>query len=245
MTLPALPNAQALSTPEEVDAAASQIEEWADQTDDIGQVRELQDKWAALTEYIRRKSRQGVARAEAAERHIENRLGCLIKAKRDAGELAPAHRPSISVTAVTLTDLGISRRQAADFVAMAEHPDIVEQVIARSDDESPPSRRKVIDAIRSHKISQMAEEARQGLIGAGVKLGADPGYDRFRTEIVAGLHGRLRDLDSYGDRFDYQKIADAVVRDRLGPDVWITDIESAINWLDALRTTIINTKENQ
>lgn len=240
MTLPALPSPQTLATPEQVDAAASQIEEWADQSDDINEVRELQDKWAAITEYIRRKSRKGVARAEAAERHLEVRHGQLDEPKQ--GQRTDLQPPSHGKEVAALND-----RTRTEFRLMAQHADIVDAVIAESTDAQPPSRRRVIGAIRNHKTQQLAAEGRQGLVDAGVKLSDNPtahAAARRNAEMIAGLMGRLSDVHAYADRFDTDTVAASVAVDRLADSI-VDDIESAANWLNDLRTSITNHRKAQ
>jgi hypothetical protein len=50
---------------------------------------------------------------------------------------------------------GLTRSERWQFRKMAEHPDVVERVIAAATDASPPSRRKILAAIA-------AEEGRDG-----------------------------------------------------------------------------------
>jgi hypothetical protein len=50
-----------------------------------------------------------------------------------------------------LREIGFTRQQVYEFTLMAEYPDIVEAVIAASDDASPPSHRKVMAAIHEHR----------------------------------------------------------------------------------------------
>ena len=60
----------------------------------------------------------------------------------------------------TLAEIGISRRQAAEFVLMAENPVIVDEVIARSTNADPPTRRKVLRAIADAKRARAGIPAR-------------------------------------------------------------------------------------
>jgi hypothetical protein len=230
MTLPTLPSPQSI-TPAQIDDYATQVEVFAEATDNVHEVRDLRNKWGAIAEYVRRASRQGVARAEATERKLEARIGVLTP--------APIPGSHASVNA----GLGLHRNQAAEFRLMADHPDIVDAVIAESDDASPPSRRKVIGRIRDHKMREMNQEGRQALDDAGVVIADDPivkAQARFRTEVVAGLLGRLSDLQSYADRYDVAVVAEHVAADRVAASI-VTDIHEAINWLETLHTTI--TKE--
>lgn len=151
--LPSIPSAAALTTPQQIHEMATQLVQWAEQTDDVAAVKDASAKWAAITEYVRRTSREGVAEAEAALRRLEARAGALIIAQRQAGEMAShGQRHDETSSRLHLTDIGIRRDEAAAFVKMAEHPDVVEEVIARSTDADPPSRRKVIREIDRRKL---------------------------------------------------------------------------------------------
>jgi hypothetical protein len=248
MTLPALPTPNSI-TPAQVDGLAATVEEFAAGCDDIHEVREARNKWAAITEYIRRTSRDGVARAETAERRLEQRIGVLLGAMRASGELSTPGRPSATFEGSRVSDIGMVPFDASEFVAMAEHADIVDAVIASSTDASPPTRNKVRTAIRDHKTAQMNREGRTALEAAGVVITDDPiekHRARQRTEIVAGLLGRLADMQSYADRFAADVIAIAVAGDRIADSI-VSDIESASDWLGHIRIAIINhtTKEQQ
>ena len=138
MTLPVLPAAATL-TPATIAQHGSEIVAWAEGSDDIDAVRDYVARWAAVTEYVRRTSREGVAEAESVLRRLETQVGKL---------LGPAKlgRPTLEESSVAPEDIG--RHDRSEFRLMAEHPEIVDAVIAASTDSSPPSRRKVIAAIR-------------------------------------------------------------------------------------------------
>lgn len=139
-TLPALPSANGL-TPNQLAEAGATLLEWAEDVTDPEAIRDAANRWAAITEYVRRTSREGVAEAEAVQRRLELRVGVLLGPARNGGD-----RRSDQFTHEG-TDIAANAR--SEFRLMAEHPDIVETVIAESSDASPPSRRKVIAAIRN------------------------------------------------------------------------------------------------
>lgn len=213
--LPALPSAQSM-TPAALHEYGARLVEWCEQVDDIHEIRNAAAKWSALTEYVKRTSREGVADAEAALRRIEERVGLLIREKRAAGELASVHdNQHMVITAVTtsLADLGIPGRQAAEFVLMAEHSDIVEAVIAASTDAEPPSRRKVIGAIRQTLADQEAEQghAEDQAWAANLRAisGIDAADDKRRAEAryaIRGFAAAAAKLTSIG----YDNIVDAL-----------------------------------
>jgi N6-adenosine-specific RNA methylase IME4 len=145
MSLPVLPSAQQM-TPALVRDYSAQVVAWAEQSDDIAQVRDMSNKWAAITEYVRRTSRDGIVEAEAALRRLEVRVGVL------EGQ-AQLGRPRGNVPR---EEHLLSRKERSYFRSMAEHSDVVEEVIAQSTDDDPPSRRKVLKAIKRAKAQAIA-----------------------------------------------------------------------------------------
>ncbi|MGE3835974.1 MAG: hypothetical protein AB7H43_14500 [Acidimicrobiia bacterium] len=105
--------------------------------------------------YVEGHSREGVARIEAARRRLELRIGQI------ADPPAPGSRTDLEEDEPNLAGAParLSRPDLTDRRALAEHPDVVEDVIAGSTDESPPSRRKTMDAIRRRKEKPPTEPA--------------------------------------------------------------------------------------
>lgn len=197
MNLPALPSAQNV-TPAELTAYGEQIVAWAEQSDDVAEVRESASKWAAITEYVRRTSKEGIADAEAVLRRLEVRVGQL---------LGPASQtwPGNGSDATEALPSADARHDLRD---MAEHAEIVEQVIAESTDDSPPSRRKVIAAIRDHKQrhveSAMDAELAEAIAERGLSVVTDPvrlAEQRRRNEVLSQLGGSLFEVLAYRDRY--------------------------------------------
>jgi hypothetical protein len=117
------------------------IERWAAECDSVPQLRDAGHKLAAIDEYLSRTTTEGRARVAAAMRRLEVRVGVLLgpaEVGRPVRENVDRDRHS-----------DVSRDQRADFRRMAEHPDIVDEVIAKSTDEEPASRRKVTEAIKN------------------------------------------------------------------------------------------------
>jgi hypothetical protein len=144
MSLPVLPSAQQM-TPALVRDYSAQVVAWAEESDDVAQVRDMSNKWAAITEYVRRTSREGIAEAEAALRRLEVRVGVLLGPAQHGGDRKSdqVHRD----------ELDLRSQNRSHFRAMAEHPEVVEQVIAQSTDADPPSRTKVLNAIKAKKLA--------------------------------------------------------------------------------------------
>lgn len=214
MTLPVLPSEQSI-TPAELAQYGEQIVAWAEQTDDVAEVRESASKWAAITEYVRRTSKEGIADAEAVLRRLEVRVGQLL------GPPQPGKRTDLSVTTDGSDE--VNRQTRTDLRDMAEHADIVEQVIAESNDESPPSRRKVIAAIRDHKQrhveSAMDAELAEAIEERGLTVVTDPirlADQRWRNEILSQLGGSLYEILAYRDHYGIEAAA-SVADDPLWP----------------------------
>lgn len=121
-----------------VEDQCSQIEAYAETCGSVPELRDLSNRLAAIDEYLNRTSTEGRARVAAAMRRLEARIGELDD-KRKPG-------PSSSVATDELT-----RHERYEFRQMAEHPEVVEEVIAESTDEVPASRRKVMERIREAK----------------------------------------------------------------------------------------------
>jgi SAM-dependent methyltransferase len=127
----------------EVGAQCDVIEEWADECDDISALRDATNKLAAIDEYLTRTSIDGRARVAATMRRLEVRIGDVLGPPQRGrpSEPNPHH------------DEDFHDQQLSDFRKMAEHPDEVEDVIAKSNDDDPPSRRKVMRAINKPKLN--------------------------------------------------------------------------------------------
>lgn len=152
MTALSLPSSPALMSVEDVDRYAVEVEAFAQATESLAEAQGIQARWAAVTTWIRKTSRDGVKRAEEAQRRIEQRIGELIQAEREAGRLATHGGDQGEMQGCTsLSDVGLDRRDAADFAAMANHADVLDRVIAESTDDAPPTRNRVRSAIRAEK----------------------------------------------------------------------------------------------
>lgn len=119
------------------------IEAWSETCDDVGELLDTRNKCAAMREYLRLTSIEGRARITATERRLEVRVGVL---------LGPARQPSETGRGRTVDrDHEMDSATVAHFRRMAADPETVEAVIAASTDAKPPSRRKVMDAIKAKR----------------------------------------------------------------------------------------------
>lgn len=171
------------------------VEAWAGRCESIAELRDASNKLAAIDEYLARTSSEGRARVAAAQRRLEVRVGELL------GPTTPGARtdrePSIAIEGSSLTK---DERHA--FRAMAEHPDVVEDVIADSTDEQPASRRKVTRAIAEHKpaparrppLAPQLDTAGWNLRRAADRLTHLAGDDRYAhqsEQVAAQLRSHL------------------------------------------------------
>lgn len=146
MNLPVLPSSSQLTTPAQIIEIATALVAWAEQSDDVAAVKDAAAKWAAMTEYVRRTSREGVAEAEAALILLETRVGQLIGAAVVGAHSSASEGESLTPNA------------RSQFRQMAAHRDVVERVIAESTDSNPPSRAKVLREIKAQTLGEQLKE---------------------------------------------------------------------------------------
>lgn len=190
--LPAIPEPATTPVPALLDACEAVVA-WADSCDDIGLVREVHDRMAAIAEYL---ARQDHARAaQTAMRRIEVRIGELLGPGAGPGR-PPGNSPHAA-------NSGLPNNRASEFRKMAAHPEVVEEVIADSTEQAPPSRSKVLDAIK--QLEQVAKEAKAERDADkawedGLKKSENPAEDRRRQLIqmqLIGLIDEINDLTKY------------------------------------------------
>src|SRR5690606_32046103 len=126
----------------QVEDTCATVESWAEQCDDIPAIRDTANKLAAIDEYLARTSSDGRARVAATQRRLEARIGDLLGPPENHGPATPDHGK------------GLNDRQRSEFRQMAANPDVVDDVIDESTDDDPPSRRKVMKAIKQQTKPQ-------------------------------------------------------------------------------------------
>lgn len=194
MSLPAL--AQEPGSLAAVDGQCAAIEAWAEQCESVPEIRDAGHKLAAIDQYLARTSTEGRARVAEAQRRLEVRIGVLI---------GPAGSANQHTAEPLSTDngTGLSRRQRHDFRKMAEHPDVVDQVVAESTDEAPASRRKVLDAIKAKTADLVAEEQAKREERAESKKVWDELRDQFEVpdhwdpDLDREMNAQLGSLDRH------------------------------------------------
>lgn len=127
------------------------VEVWAESCTSVEELREADHRLAAIAEYVKRTSTEGRAKVEAARRRLEVRIGQLLgpaptPQQSGAKKGSSANEPS-----------PLTKDERSQFRKMADHPELVDAVIDDSNDESPASRRRVLDEINRAKHGPAAE----------------------------------------------------------------------------------------
>ena len=151
------------------------IERWADTCDSIPELRDANNKLAAIDEYLNRTSTEGRARVAEAQRHLEVRIGTLLGPADLGGD-----RKSDQFTR-EVTDLSANER--SQFRAMADNADVVDAVVAESTDEAPASRRKVMKAIKQRVRKQPVPLTEEELEAERLEAELEQRVQRLRTAI--------------------------------------------------------------
>ncbi len=135
----------------QVDQQCEMVERWAAQETSIPAIRDASNRLAAIDEYLSRTSTEGRARVAASQRRLEVRIGHLLGEARETqgtrNDLSPANEKC---------DDGLSPNLRKDFRFMANHDDVVEEVIAESTDRRPASRARVKNEIRERHTDRTA-----------------------------------------------------------------------------------------
>lgn len=242
-----------------VEDQCARIEAWAETCANVAELRDAMNKCSAISEYLRLTAAEGTARVETAKRRLEVRVGVL---------LGPAQLGGDRSEQVDRGQPDINKATVSHFRAMAADPDTVEEVIAASSDTEPPSRRKVMDAIKSKrkateddvlkKLSRAAVEARVAkateMAGAGYtsrqiaeSIGIDAdGFTAFKkrhgvTVPADAIVGKTHRHDS--DRMVSESVATlegvAMTLDLVGhPADAGLDAELIEGWVTSLRSSL-------
>lgn len=140
--------------------------------EDVEAMENTRARLSAVREYLEQTSSAGVARIQATRRRLEVRIG----------EIANAVGPQCG----RHPQLGsIQKQRLSEMKRMADHSDVVERVIAGSDDDSPPSQRKVLREISKESHPSAPQEMRTA---SGRRF---PEEQRLRIETI-------RDKASHG-----------------------------------------------
>lgn len=160
---------------ERVDLFCSQIDAWSQTCDDVAELADAKNKVSALDHYLALNATDGRAQLAATMRRLEVRIGELLgpaPTPQETGALkgSIANEPS-----------PLSKDERHQFRQMAEHPEVVDDVIETSTDDEPASRRKVLDEIKRRTQPEPDTTPDRPL---------DPRQERAasRRETVAAMH---------------------------------------------------------
>lgn len=180
------------------------IEVWAERTESVAEVKDAAHKLDAIGRYIAATSKDGCAVVAATQRRLEARIGVLLGA-------AKAGRPETSL-ANDIED-GLTRNERSQFRKMADHPDIVEAVIDDSDDETPASRRRVLDEINKARALKAQAEQDADEFKAMQPDGFDPALNKELIRQRGELTRLCQHLVDLGDPAEFLDRHDGHLRD--------------------------------
>lgn len=188
----------------EVHDQCATVETWAAACESVAELRDASNRLAAINEYLERTSTEGRARVAAAMRRLEVRIGQLL------GPPSPG-RPSTETSVMT----DVSRHQRQEFREMAEHPEVVEAVIADSTDEQPASRRRVTqriaEATKAHPIATPSFKSREA-VDARVSKAREMAAEGYTSRQIAKEIGiSAESIAEFRKRHGIEVPADAVI----------------------------------
>ena len=230
----------------EVDAQCSAVEAWAAACESIPALCDASNKLAAIDEYLARTSTVGRARVAAAMRRLEVRIGELLGPAR-TGDNQHTNEPSFA------NDGSLTRNQRREFRQMAEHPEVVEEVIAQSSDQRPPSRRSVMQRLAAHAdanpVDPPSPKSRAGVDARVTKARqmAEEGYTS--RQIAAAIGIGVESMPEFRGRHGIEVPADkAVGRPRRHDSTRIlnetvTTLEAVVMGLDLIEVTDLDQHE--
>ena len=162
---------------------------------DVTALKDVAARLGAIDQYIASTSTQGRAQVQATIRRIEVRVGEVL------GDATPNGKGSGSFAN---DPSSLTKDERHQFRQMAANPDVVDDVIADSTDEAPPSRSKILDAIAAKKAAAKAAEQaadaedREWLQSLGPVT--DAAGDRRRQQIhmaIIAVDDATKQLDRY------------------------------------------------
>lgn len=152
-----------------ITAQCRSIEVWAEHCDSIPDITDARNKLAAIEQYVAATSKDGRAQIAAAQRRLEIRIGILLGPAK-AGNPTGANQHGGTSSAIE--DPPLTKDERSQFRKMADHPEIVDAVVDESDDETPASRRRVLDEINRTRQAPPADPTPDEVHARSVALAA-------------------------------------------------------------------------
>lgn len=234
MTLPAIPTPSTAAIPDLLNAGLA-LTEWAQTCDDVQALEEASKAWSVVTQYLT--MQEHAREAQAVARRLEQRIG----------EVSPDRQGER--TDLTSSERGgssIPSNRLAEFRKMAAHPAVVDQVINESTEKEPPSRNRVLEAIREVERAAKAEtEAfKQGLREQKewmASLGSEQPGDDWRRRDQAGrrIVGLLAAVERFTAECSVDDFRYAIATEQpYMADGYRRDLTNAFDQLDKYRESM-------
>lgn len=200
------------------------IEAWAETVDDIGALRDTAAKLEAIDTYLSRTSTEGRAAVAATMRRLEVRIG----------ELSPRRQGERTDLTSCEPQEVLRPDERSRFRTMAEHRDVVEDVIANSTDERPATRNAVLQAIDIKRARKEHREQNRAELRALMDEINPPDFDPVlnlkRIDALGALEACCREIVS---KLDAPPNFLALTRPSMRPND-IDLVRRAHDWLGGL-----------
>jgi len=182
-------------TAQQIAEQCRSIEVWAEHCESIPELREADNRLAAIGEYLERTTTTGRNAVAAARLRLEARIGALLGPAERGGDRRSdqVDRDRLDPTGANL----LTKDQRSQFRKLADHPEIVEAVINDSDDENPASRRRALDEINRARHAPPPEPGPDELRlrrATAIARAAHKAHELFVTWRPEDVHG-LNDPD--------------------------------------------------
>lgn len=152
--LPAIPEPSSTPVPALLDACEAVVM-WAEECDDLPLVEDIYERMADVVRWLSRNDH--ALAAQASLRRLEERIGQLLGPAEVGGDRGNQYTGGKSQIPHAEPATSLPPNRASEFRKIAAHPEVVDEVIAEATEDSPPSRRKVLEAIKS--LEQAAKDA--------------------------------------------------------------------------------------
>lgn len=184
MTALAIPQPQAVGVVD-LPSLCERATVWVEQAHDVAEIKDNLNRFAAIDRYMELTGADHRKPVQATMRRFEVRIA----------EVSPARQGErTDLQPIPHEEEVIPANRLSEFRQMAANPDVVDEVINESTDEDPPSRRKVMKAIKQRRN------------------GAPEPEDEAEPLLAPGEQEAMLDTlrDEYGDDLTAEEIERAV-----------------------------------
>jgi hypothetical protein len=171
MTVLAIPDPQSMELSQAANLASS-IEQWAEETDDVGQLNDARARLAAIETYLGKKNEEARAEIARADRLVEVRIGQLI---------GPAEVGSHHSVATEGAE-NLSKHERSDFRRIAENADkpAVKEAIEAGESRRSVLGKTTISNEQSNRIRDLVVRASQDTLRSFRKQFGEAYWDLTR-----------------------------------------------------------------